>query len=272
MEFVFAVITLTFLEIVLGIDNIMFISIVTNRLPKESRGKARFVGLLLAMLMRIGMLVAMVWLLDHLTAPFFPLENLGRDEVLQMFRDEENFFTKISLYFHTVGARETILFAGGVFLLAKSVSEIHNKMEGEGKEVAVKKMGVTRTILEIVAVDLVFSFDSILTAIGMTKNLPAMIIAVVISIMIMMIFAKKVSDFLQKRPTLEILGLSFLILIGFMLVLDSFHIEVPKGYIYFAVFFSLLVEIVNMQIRKKHSPVELKAKHIEKNTEKEDSL
>ncbi len=266
MEFVFAVLTLAFLEVVLGIDNIMFISIVTNRLPKENQNKARMVGLIVAMLTRIALLVTMVWLLEHLTKPFFELPDIAtnidnvKEHTIEKFKDETNFFLKMKYLFHTIGIREVILFAGGIFLLGKSVSEIHHKMEGEAKEVKVKQRSFIGTIVEIVAVDIVFSFDSILTAIGLTHNLPAMILAIIVAIFIMMIFAKKISDFLNTRPTLEVLGLSFLILIGFMLVLDSVHVEVPKGYIYFAVFFSMVVEVVNIQVRKRTSPVELNKK------------
>ena len=264
MEFVFAVLTLAFLEIVLGIDNIMFISLVTNKLRKEEQNKARLIGLLGAMIMRIILLITMVWLLEHLTVPFFPLDAHSLEETIEMFNEEGQFFKKLGLLFHTIGVREIILLAGGLFLLSKSVSEIHHKMEGQAKEIISKKKSFTATVIEIIAIDLVFSFDSILTAIGITENLPAMIIAVVISIFVMMIFAKKISSFMAKHPSLEVMGLSFLILIGVMLILDSVHQEVPKGYIYFAVFFSLAVEVINMNIQKKKNiskkPVELNKK------------
>jgi predicted tellurium resistance membrane protein TerC len=153
--------------------------------------------------------------------------------------------------------REIIFMAGGLFLLAKSTSEIHSKMEiHEAKTSKTGKGNLISVILQIIILDIVFSFDSILTAVGMTNHLLLMIIAVVASLFIMMFFADKISNFISKHPTLEILALSFLILIGFMLVLEGVHIEVPKAYIYFAVFFSLMVEMINMKIRKKHSKAE----------------
>lgn len=266
MEFVFAVLTLAFLEIVLGIDNIMFISLVTNKLPEEQQNKARVIGLIGAMVTRILLLVSMVWLIHHLEAPFFPLDGFAdgleaKDFAIEQYLAETHFFKKLGILFHTIGVRELVLLAGGLFLLSKSVSEINHKVEGEAKEIVSKKKSFAGTIVEIMAVDLVFSFDSILTAIGITENLPAMIIAVVISIFVMMIFAKKISLFMAKHPSLEVMGLSFLILIGVMLILDSVHIEVPKGYIYFAVFFSLAVEVINMKARKRRSPLELNKKH-----------
>ena len=265
MEFVFAVLTLAFLEIVLGIDNIMFVSLVANRLPKEERNKTRIIGLLGAMIARIILLVLMVWLIEHLRKPFFPLagyENV--EEVIEMYKSEESILHKMQLLFHTIGVREIILFAGGLFLLTKSVSEIHHKMEGEAKEVEVKTKSFIGTVIEIMLVDIVFSFDSMLTAIGITENLPAMIIAVVVAVFVMIFASKKISDFMEMHPSLEVMGLSFLVLIGVMLVLDAVHYEVPRGYIYFAVFFSLAVELINMSIQKKKikeaKPVELKKK------------
>jgi len=262
MEFVFAVLTLAFLEVVLGIDNIMFISLVTNKLPEEKQNKARITGLIGAMVTRILLLVSMVWLIHHLEAPFFPLDGfadsiVAKEHAIEQYLAEGRFLKKMGYLFHTIGVRELVLLAGGLFLLSKSVSEINHKVEGEAKEIISKPKSFTATIIEIMIVDLVFSFDSILTAIGITENLPAMIIAVVISILVMMLFAKKISKFMAKHPSLEIMGLSFLILIGVMLILDSFHIEVPKGYIYFAVFFSLAVEVINMKMQKRRSPVEL---------------
>ncbi|MBN2663189.1 MAG: TerC family protein [Bacteroidales bacterium] len=266
MEFVFAVLTLAFLEVVLGIDNIMFISLVTNKLPASQQNRARIIGLVGAMATRIILLVSMVWLIHHLEAPFFPLDGFtdfieAKEHAIEEYLSETHFFKKIGLLFHTIGVREVVLLAGGLFLLSKSVSEINHKVEGEAKEIVSKQKTMTGTIIEIMAVDLVFSFDSILTAIGITDNLPAMIIAVVISIFVMMLFAKKISQFMAKHPSLEVMGLSFLILIGVMLILDSVHIEVPKGYIYFAVFFSLAVEVINLKVKKEHSPIKLKKKH-----------
>ncbi len=259
MEFVFAVLTLAFLEVVLGIDNIMFISLVTNRLPKEKQNRARIIGLLGAMISRIILLISMVWLIENLTTPFFPLEITANPEnTIEIYKEHTNFFVKLQLLFHTISVKEIVLLAGGLFLLYKSSTEIHHKMEGENKKIKAKEKSFFGTIIEIMAIDLVFSFDSILTAIGVTENLPAMIIAIVVAIIAMMIFAKGISEFMDKHPSLEILGLSFLILIGVMLILDSVHIEIPKGYIYFAVFFSLAVELINMYVRKKkNKPVKL---------------
>jgi predicted tellurium resistance membrane protein TerC len=230
-----ALLTLTFLEIVLGIDNIIFISIVTNKLPEAQQGKARNIGLLLALIFRVGLLLGITWIIGF-TEPVFSVFELD------------------------ISGRDLILMAGGLFLLAKSTSEIHHKVEGE----EVSQQGVrgptasfARIITQIVLLDMVFSFDSILTAVGLTQQVTIMIIAVVISIVVMMAFAGRISDFINKHPTLQILALSFLILIGFMLVVEGFHVHVPKGYIYFAVAFSLLVEILNMRLRKKSKPVQL---------------
>jgi len=222
-----ALLTLTFLEIVLGVDNIIFISIVSNKLPENQQEKARKIGLILALVLRISMLIGIVWVIHHLTKPLFTL--FGND----------------------FSIREIILFSGGLFLLGKSVSEIGHKMDKmEHAEHTGKASSVMSVILQIAMLDIVFSFDSILTAIGLSDEILIMIVAVVISLGIMLAFAGKISHFIAKNPTLEILALSFLILIGFMLVLEGFHQEISKGYIYFAVFFSLTVETVNMRIRK----------------------
>jgi len=223
-----ALLTLTFLEVVLGVDNIVFISIVTNRLPKEEQPKTRTLGLSMALIFRILMLSSIAWLIHHLTTPLFTVKGLG------------------------FSIREIILFAGGLFLLAKSTSEIHHKMEKIGGSHAnPKKTSMFRTILQIVVLDIVFSFDSILTAVGLTEELIIMIIAVIISMIIMMLFSGNISRFINNNPTLEMLALSFLILIGFMLVLEGFQQHVPKGYIYFSVFFSMVVEMLNIRLMKK---------------------
>lgn len=233
MEWIIALLTLTFLEIVLGIDNIIFISILTNRLPESKKKQGRIIGLSLALIFRIILLFSLTWMVKHLTTPLFTLLNV-------------NF-----------SVRELILLAGGLFLLAKSTSELHYKVEMQNSivETAPAAAKFFQTIIQISLLDIVFSFDSILTAIGLTDRLPVMITAVIISIVFMMIFSGKVADFIHKNPTLEILALSFLILIGFMLVLEGFHHQIPKGYIYFAVFFSLGVEVINMKFRKKHGIV-----------------
>lgn len=229
-----ALLTLTFLEIVLGIDNIIFISIVSNKLPEHQQAKARNLGLSLALIFRIGLLLGITWIITF-TEPLF------------------------TIFGHDFSGRDLILLAGGIFLIFKSTLEIHEKMEGE-EHVETKKGGTTllSVIFQIILLDIIFSFDSILTAIGLTDQIILMVIAVVISIGVMMLFSKKISDFIGKHPTLEVLALSFLILIGFMLSIEAFHYHVPKGYIYFAVFFSLVVEFLNMKMRKSKNPVKLK--------------
>jgi len=228
-----ALLTLTFLEIVLGIDNIIFISIVTNRLPVGKQRITRNTGLLLAMLFR-SLLLLTIGFFIKLTNPVFTVFSLG------------------------ISIRDLVLIAGGIFLIWKSISEIHNKMEGEEHTVKVKvRTTVFSVLLQIVVLDLIFSFDSVLTAIGLSDQILIMIIAIVIAIFIMMIFAGSVSRFINKHPSLQVLALAFLILIGFMLVLDGFHYHVPKGYIYFAVFFSLIVEMINIRINRRTKPVHL---------------
>jgi len=243
IEFIIALLTLTFLEIVLGVDNIIFISIVTNKLPEHQRGKGRLIGLSFALIFRITLLISLTLVINHLVTPLFYLFDLG------------------------FSVRELVLAAGGLFLLGKSVLEIHHKMEGHAEEIQDKKVAsLKRIVLQIVMIDIVFSFDSILTAIGLTDDLPeweamaAMITAVITSMIIMLIFSGKISKFINEHPTLEILALSFLILIGFMLILEGVHQEVPKGIIYFGVFFSLAVEIINMRIQRKHKDNEMKLK------------
>ena len=229
-----ALLTLTFLEIVLGVDNVIFISIVTNKLPKDKQKYARRLGLGIALIFRIALLSVISWMTTSMTQPLFTVFDLG------------------------FSIRELILMAGGLFLLAKSTSEIHSKMENLHESGQPKgDVVLSKVIVQIVMLDIVFSFDSILTAVGLTNHLSIMILAVVISLFIMIFFADKISKFIANHPTLEILALSFLILIGFMLVLEGVHVEVPKGYIYFAVFFSLLVEMVNISVQKKHHPVVL---------------
>lgn len=235
MEILIALLTLTVLEIVLGIDNIIFISIVSNKLPEKDRAKARNTGLALALIFRVGMLFGITWIMG-LT------ESLIYFELLNLTVD--------------LSGRDLILLIGGLFLIAKSTSEIHHKMEEDSEEEEIKtKVAVSfgKTIFQIVALDIIFSFDSILTAVGLTQQVGIMIGAVIISMVIMMLFAGKISQFINDRPTLQILALSFLILIGFMLLLEAFHFEVPKGYIYFAVVYALIVEIINMKMRKKKS-------------------
>ena len=229
-----ALLTLTFLEIVLGVDNVIFISIVTNKLPKYKQQYARRLGLSIALLFRIALLALISWMTQRMTNPLF------------------------SVFDVSFSIRELVLMAGGLFLLAKSTSEIHSKMENlHEKDKKLANDNISKVIVQIILLDIVFSFDSILTAVGLTTHLSLMIIAVVASLFIMIFFAGKISKFIAEHPTLEILALAFLILIGFMLVLEGVHIEVPKAYVYFAVFFSLMVEVINMKIQRKHNPVHL---------------
>ncbi len=226
-----ALLTLTFLEIVLGIDNIIFISLVAGRVPEESQKKARLGGLTIALIMRILLLLSIAWIIG-LTKPVLSVADFE------------------------LSWRDIILIAGGIFLLVKSTLEIHHKVEGQDQDSETgkksKSMSFSSAIIQIVLLDLVFSFDSILTAVGLTDEIILMVIAVVIAIIVMMIFAKPVGEFVNKHPTIQILALSFLILIGVMLIVEGAHYHVPKGYIYFAVFFSLAIEMLNMRYRKKN--------------------
>lgn len=228
-----ALLTLIFLEIVLGVDNIIFISIVSNKLPEEQRAKARNIGLLAALGFRIALLLGITWIIGF-TKPLFTILE------------------------HDFSGRDLILMAGGVFLIFKSTMEVHHKMEGaEHEGGSGKSASMLQVIGQIILLDIIFSFDSILTAVGLTQEIVLMVIAVIVAMIVMMTFAGQISKFISQHPTLEILALSFLILIGFMLLIEGFHYHVPKGYIYFAVFFSLVVEILNMKIRKSRKPVQL---------------
>jgi predicted tellurium resistance membrane protein TerC len=223
-----ALLTLNFFEVVLGIDNIIFISIVSNRLPEEIRAKTRNMGLILAMVVRIILLLAITWIIGF-TQPLF------------------------TVFDKAFSGRDLILGLGGLFLIAKSTREINSEMEGdedEGQPVTKGKVNVSGIIVQIILLDIIFSFDSILTAVGLTDHVIIMIVAVIISIVIMIIFAGRISDFIHKHPSMEVLALGFLILIGFMLFLEGLHYDIPKGYIYFAVAFSLGIEMINIRIRK----------------------
>ncbi len=246
-----SMITLTFLEIVLGVDNIIFITITSNHLSEEQKPKARNLGLILAMVFRIILLFGITALIA-LSEP--------------IISGHGSFFS------FALSGQSLILFGGGIFLLYKSVTEIHHKLEGNGPEEAVRpttvKSTLTQAVIQISLINIVFSFDSILTAVGLTHDIVVMIIAVVISVLIMMAFAGPVGNFVNKHPTIQMLGLTFLLLIGFMLIAEAAHLgdvriagseigEVPKGYLYFAISFSLLVEVLNMRLRKKRVPVQL---------------
>lgn len=236
-----SLLTLTFLEIILGVDNIIFISIVSNKLPEAQQKRARFIGLMLAMGFRILLLLTITWII-RLVDPVFTIPFIEQE-------DGQPF---------GMSWKDIILLAGGIFLVFKSTLEIHHKLEKAiEKEATPKYSKLSAVILQIVLVDAVFSFDSILTAIGLVDNVVVMIIAVVISIIIMMVYAGKISTFINKHPTLQMLALSFLIVIGIMLIAEGFHQEISKSYIYTAIAFSLVVEILNMRLRKKSDPVKL---------------
>jgi predicted tellurium resistance membrane protein TerC len=232
-EGIVSLLTLTFLEIVLGIDNIVFISITAGRLPQADQKKARNVGILLALLVRIGLLLGVSWI-------------IGLKEPI------------LSLGEFKLSARDLILVVGGLFLLGKSTSEIHAKVEGEAEHMReVKVISLRSAIIQIILLDVVFSLDSILTAVGLVENVLIIVIAIVISLVVMLVFAKKISDFIHKHPAMKLLAISFLMMIGLVLVLEGLHVHVPKGYIYFSMAFALGVEVLNMKIRKKATPVEL---------------
>ena len=226
-EIIVSLITLTFLEIVLGIDNIVFISIVSGRLPALQQKKARIIGISLAFVGRVLLLLAINWIIG-LSKPFFTINDFA------------------------VSYRDLILIAGGLFLIGKSTSEIHNRIEGkpEGAEKA-KKLTLRSAIIQILILDLVFSLDSIITAIGLVDNVVVIVIVIVISLAIMLLFAKRISDFINKHPAMKILAISFLIMIGTVLVIEGLHVHVPKGYIYVSMAFALGIEVINMRINRK---------------------
>lgn len=238
-----AFLTLTALELVLGIDNIIFISILCDRLPLETREKARKIGLFMAMFMRISLLFLLAWIVG-LVAPLF------------------------SVFGHEISGRDLILIGGGLFLLWKSTHEINHLLEGEAghakQGAAVTFWGV---IAQIAVVDMVFSLDSIITAVGMVDEIAVMIAAVVVSVGLMMVFAKQIGDFVSAHPSVKMLALSFLVVVGIVLIADGFDHHVPKGYVYFAMAFSLMVELLNIRARKKRSPphpVELHNRYTER--------
>lgn len=229
-----ALLTLTALEIVLGVDNIIFISILSDRLPVEQRARARTTGLLLAMFMRIALLFSIGWIIG-LTAPLFEIAG------------------------HPFSGRDLILIAGGLFLLYKSTTEIHAKLEGEEhiQQAGAGTATFRSVIIQILLLDIVFSLDSVITAVGMTSNITVAVVAVVISVGIMLFAAGPLANFVSRHPTVKILALAFLLLIGMTLVADGFGQHIPKGYIYFAMAFSVFVEILNLRLRKKSEPVHL---------------
>ena len=233
-----SLVTLTFLEIVLGIDNIVFIAILAGKLPPHQQKKARQLGLTLALGTRILLLCGLKWIIG-LEKPFFTFPVFGYD--------------------FAPSGRDLILLTGGLFLLTKSTREIHEKLEGEdGVKTRSMMPGFAAILIQILLLDIVFSLDSVITAVGMAKHLPVMITAVIVAVGFMLVFGGYISAFIEKHPTIKMLALSFLLLIGVLLVAESFHKEIPKGYVYFAMAFSVGVEMLNLKMRaKKSAPVEL---------------
>ena len=228
-----AFITLTAMEIVLGIDNIIFLAILVGRLPKAQQKRARFIGLSLAMVSRILLLFSLTWLMK-LTAPLFAI--LGNE----------------------ISGRDIVLIVGGLFLLFKSTMEIHTSLEGSEH---VTKAGGSASFIGVVSqiavIDIIFSLDSVITAVGLVQHVEVMVAAIVIAVIVMMFSAGAISDFIDRHPTIKMLALSFLILIGVALIADGFELHIPKGYIYFAMAFSVMVEMLNLKLRKKREPLQL---------------
>ncbi|MBI2380255.1 MAG: TerC family protein [Gammaproteobacteria bacterium] len=229
--------TLTALEIVLGVDNIIFIAILVGRLPEHQRQRARILGLGLAMFTRIALLLSLAWMM-RLTGPLFTA--LG----------------------HEISGRDLILVGGGLFLLVKAVMEIHDSLEGGGEyeQKETKHAGFISTLIQIAVIDIVFSLDSVITAVGMASYIPVMVLAIVIAVFIMMFAAKPIGDFVDTHPTIKMLALSFLIMVGMALIGEGFEMHIPKAYIYFAMAFSVVVEMLNIRLRKKldQQPIQLR--------------
>ncbi|MFI4943699.1 MAG: TerC family protein [Burkholderiales bacterium] len=236
-----AFLTLAALEIVLGIDNIVFISILVGKLPEQQQPSAYRIGLGLAMIMRILLLLSLSWIMG-LTEPLFTVPLVIKD----------------------VSGRDLVLIVGGLFLVAKSTMEIHEKLEGhEGEKSERVAHSYASVLAQIMALDIVFSLDSVITAVGMVQHVAIMIAAVVAAVLVMMVFAKPIGDFVSRRPTVKMLALAFLLVIGMMLITDGFGHHVPKGYIYFAMAFSLFVEMLNLRARHREEPVHLRQPYVE---------
>ncbi len=226
--------TLTFLEVVLGIDNIIFLSILASKLPPELQQRGRVLGLAFAMVTRIGLLFSLTWLIS-LRAPWFTI----LDEA--------------------ISGRDLILFAGGLFLLVKSINEIHGALEGVEQRHGEMKLRANLFVvaIQIGLVDIVFSLDSVLTAVGLADHLPVMVAAIVVAVFVMMFIARPIHQFIERHPTIKILALAFLILIGIALIAEAFDFHIPKGYLYFSMAFSVVVEMINIRMRRRGKPVEL---------------
>ncbi|MCW8127394.1 TerC family protein [Microbulbifer halophilus] len=239
-----ALATLAALEIVLGIDNIIFISILVGRLPEKQREPARFIGLTLAMVTRLALLFSIVWIMG-LVEPWFTVFGME------------------------VSGRDIILVGGGLFLLAKATHEIHNSLEGtSGDGTSAAAAGFGMVLVQIAILDIVFSLDSVITAVGLVDEISIMAVAIVLAVIVMLVAAKPIGDFVDRHPTVKMLALSFLIMVGLTLIVEGFDVHVPKGYIYFAMAFSVAVEMLNLRLRskrqKKTAPVELHKPYEEK--------
>ena len=241
-----SLITLTFLEIVLGIDNIIFIAIMASKLPANKQKKARQLGLALAMITRVLLLLSLSWIMT-LTSPLFNIGEwiaLTDSELLKQF---------------AISGRDLILIIGGLFLIYKSTSEIHDKLEGADHQAETRAViTFTGVIVQILLLDIVFSLDSVITAVGMANHIEVMIAAVILAVLVMMLSAGGISDFVNNHPTVKMLALSFLLLIGVSLLAEGFDQHIPKGYIYFAMAFSVLVEMLNLKMNKGKKPVHLR--------------
>ena len=234
-----ALLTLTVLEVVLGIDNIIFISILAGKLPKKDRERARVVGLSLAMFIRIALLLSITWVMG-LTAPLF------------------------AMFAREISGRDLILLAGGLFLIGKSTHEIHSSLEGEeAREAGRARVSFAATIIQILLLDIVFSLDSVITAVGMAEAVSIMILAVVVAVVVMLVASAPIAAFVDRHPTIKMLALSFLLLIGVSLIGEGFDQHIPKGYIYFAMGFSVFVEMINLRVRAKTKPVHLHNPYVE---------
>jgi predicted tellurium resistance membrane protein TerC len=238
-ELLIALVTLTVLEVVLGVDNVIFISILSGKLPKPEQKRARRVGLVAAMLMRVALLFSITWM-ARLTAPLFKV-------MAQPF-----------------SGRDLILIVGGLFLIAKATYEVHERLEGESEHTSGKAAASFGSVIgQVMVLDIVFSLDSVITAIGMANDLRVMVAAVVLAVLVMLVAAEPISGFVEEHPTIKVLALSFLLLIGVSLIADGLGQHISKGYIYFAMGFSVFVEMINIRVRKKAEPVKLHQRYVE---------